>query len=334
MHDRRATAPLAVAMLVSACACAAAPGSLAAPARRTFSFTYSVTVPKAPEGSARLDIWIPTPVRDGLQRIHSLDASATLGGRAIPFERTRDDEYGNGMIHVRVERPSADVVVTWTALVTRTEDVGQGTGPVRARFLQPDELVPIDGKAAELARALGVDRRDAPLGVRAKAAYDNVLTTMQYDKVAEGWGKGDFLRACTVGKGNCTDFHAKFTGIARAGGIPVRFTMGIPLGPEPSGTAGGYHCWAHWHDGASWRPVDASEAQKIQAKDPAKAEWFFGHLDPDRLALSVGRDLTLSPPQAGKPLLFFAYPHVEVDGRELVDPEAKAHRSLTWSPAP
>ena len=30
----------------------------------------------------------------------------------------------------------------------------------------------------------------------------------------------------------------------------------------------------------------------------------------------MGRDLRLSPPQDGKPLNYFVYPYVEVDGRE------------------
>ena len=153
---------------------------------------------------------------------------------------------------------------------------------------------------------------------------------MQYDKVADGWGKGDFNRACEVGKGNCTDFHAKFTGVARAGGIPVRFTMGMSLSPKPKDSGKGYHCWAHWHDGKTWKPVDISEAQKLLGKDDAKAQWFFGHLDADRLALSVGRDLTLAPKQAGKPLLFFVHPYVEVDGVEAKDPKAADNRLFTW----
>lgn len=106
----------------------------------------------------------------------------------------------------------------------------------------------------------------------------------------------------------------------------VQFTMGIPMTPEAK--AGGYHCWAHFYDGTSWIPVDISEAQKVVAKDPAKAEWFFGHLDADRISLTVGRDLTLSPKQKGDPLLFFAYPYVEVDGK--VGADVKDKRSFTW----
>jgi len=32
---------------------------------------------------------------------------------------------------------------------------------------------------------------------------------------------------------------------------------------------------------------------------------------------TIGRDLQLSPPQAGPPLNYFIYPYVEIDGRPL-----------------
>jgi hypothetical protein len=35
------------------------------------------------------------------------------------------------------------------------------------------------------------------------------------------------------------------------------------------------------------------------------------------MQFSMGRDLRLSPPQDGKPLNYFVYPYVEVDGREF-----------------
>jgi hypothetical protein len=57
--------------------------------------------------------------------------------------------------------------------------------------------------------------------------------------------------------------------------------------------------------------VDASEAWK----DPAKREYFFGAHDANRVQFSVGRDITLTPAQAGPALNYFIYPYVEVDGK-------------------
>jgi hypothetical protein len=36
----------------------------------------------------------------------------------------------------------------------------------------------------------------------------------------------------------------------------------------------------------------------------------------NRVQFSTGRDLRLNPPQDGKPLNYFVYPYVEVDGQE------------------
>lgn len=58
-------------------------------------------------------------------------------------------------------------------------------------------------------------------------------------------------------------------------------------------------------------PVDVSEAYK----DPARREYFFGAHDENRVQFTIGRDIVLNPPQNGKPLNYFIYPYVEVDGK-------------------
>jgi transglutaminase-like putative cysteine protease len=290
---------------------------------RTFSFGYRVKVPAPAAGAKRLDVWIPLPIEDEHQKVSDLKVEAS-----VPHEETKDATYGNRMVHVGVDDPTSEVTVGWTATITRKADAGEGKGPVLERYKGADTLVPIEGKATEIAAELGVTG-EGDARARAQKIYDSVLSTMAYDKETPGWGKGDFDRACAVGKGNCTDFHAKFMGISRAAKIPARFTMGVSLGPPPKGNPAGYHCWAHFHDGTSWIPIDASEADKIEAKDPAKAKWFFGHLDADRVALSVGRDLELSPRQKGAPLLFFAYPYAEVDGKQV--DVAKENRSFEYA---
>ena len=325
---RTRNAFLAAASCAAAGLALAVPSAIAedAPAVHKFKFTYEAKIPK-PASGKHLEAWIPLPLEDDLQKVEDLKVSASVGGKDVAPEQTKEDQYGNRMVHVAVDEPAGDLAVKWTATVTRTEDRGQGKGPMNDRFKQPDKLVPLTGKASELAKSLGVESGD-DIRVRAKKIYDNVLSTMVYDKKEPGFGRGDFDRACAVGKGNCTDFHAKFIGIGRAAGIPVRFTMGIPITAEKNGEPKGYHCWAHFHDGSTWIPVDISEAQKVNAKDPAKAQWFFGHIDPDRVALSVGRDVNLAPKQKEDALLFFVYPYAEVDGKKVdLAPDT---RSFAW----
>jgi transglutaminase/protease-like cytokinesis protein 3 len=149
---------------------------------------------------------------------------------------------------------------------------------------------------------------------KARAIYDYVFTTMRYDKTGTGWGNGDVLYACDAKKGNCTDFHSLFIAMARSQGIPARFEIGFPL-PSDKHTSeiAGYHCWSDFYvDGKGWIPVDISEAWK----HPEKRDYFFGSHDVNRMQFSMGRDLRLHPAQDGKPLNYFVYPYVEVDGKE------------------
>ena len=179
-----------------------------------------------------------------------------------------------------------------------------------ARFLEPDRLVPIDGKIKELADENTRGKQGTV--EKAHALYDYVFQTVRYDKSGTGWGRGDSLWVCDARHGNCTDFHSLFISLARAEGIPARFEIGFPVPSGTEGTIPGYHCWAEFYvNGRGWVPVDISEAWK----DPRKHDYFFGSLDANRVQFSVGRDLTLQPKQEGGPLNYFIYPYVEVDGK-------------------
>jgi hypothetical protein len=150
--------------------------------------------------------------------------------------------------------------------------------------------------------------------------------SVSYDKSGEGWGRGDALYVCNTRAGNCTDFHSLFIGEARALGIPSRFIMGLPVPEDASkGSIPGYHCWAEFYiDGRGWIPIDASEANK----HPEKKEAFFGGLDANRIAFTIGRDIRI-PGTRGDLQNYIIYPHVEVDGR----PHAKMDVRFFFSEA-
>jgi len=185
--------------------------------------------------------------------------------------------------------------------------------PEMARWLQPDRLVPIDGKVKQWAHEV-VDAAGAKTDLeKVRAIYNHVVSTVRYDKSGQGWGRGDIYYACDARRGNCTDFHAIVIGYSRALGIPARFAIGFPLPADRgAGQISGYHCWAEvFVKGIGWIPIDASEA----AKNPARREYFFGAHDENRVEFSIGRDLTLNPKQGGEPLNYFVYPYAEVDGK-------------------
>lgn len=179
------------------------------------------------------------------------------------------------------------------------------------RFVEPDQLIPTDGKMKALADQ--VTGNATGTVAKAKAAYDYLFTTMKYDKSGTGWGRGDAVWACDAKHGNCTDFHSPFIAMMRADGIPAQFDIGFPL-PEgkTSGDIPGYHCWAQFYSkNIGWIPVDISEAWKAQQK----RDYFFGTIDANRVKFSTGRDIALVPKQDGPPLNYFVYPYVEVDGK-------------------
>ncbi len=283
---------------------------------RHFTFHYAFTVRNLPAGK-KVRIWIPAAQSDAFQEVKIGSSSGDL-----PLRITHEARLGNEIFYAETASAKSELHFDIEYDVTRRERIALGpTAHVQAvslskrqwhEDLQPDALVPITGLPAELAVKVTEGKTD-PLD-KARAIYDYVFTTMKYDKTGTGWGRGDVLYACDAKKGNCTDFHSLFIAMARSQGIPARFEIGFPLPSDKhAGEIAGYHCWSDFYiDGRGWIPVDVSEAWK----HPEKRDYFFGSHDVNRVQFSMGRDLRLNPPQDGKPLNYFVYPYVEVDGRE------------------
>jgi len=289
------------------------------PAQRSFQFTYSFTVREVPKGKP-VSVWFPVAVSDAWQDVKIVSQSGDL-----PLRRTVEKQYGDAMFHAETasaDRPEYHFEVTYA--VTRRERIGYRDGnfttpaatarkAMLVRFSEPDVLVPTQGRLADLAAELAKRNKAVTPIEKARAFYDYVFTTMSYDKTGTGWGRGDSEWACDSHHGNCTDFHSLFTSLARSQGIPTRFAIGFPIpAAKHSGAIAGYHCWADFYVDRHWVPIDISEAWKAQDKK----DYYFGSHDDDRLQFSIGRDITLNPPQAGKPINYFVYPYVEVGGAE------------------
>jgi transglutaminase-like putative cysteine protease len=292
----------------------ASSGGSKSPAKRVYTFTYEAQVPAPPAGTKRLRAWVPLPaVEPGVQEVANLELLSPKGGR-----ETKDAETGTRFLYAEVENPTAGIEMRWSARVTRFEDQGQGRATASPLYLREEPLIPLGDEAKGIVKELGIDAKGMATRDKAQKIYDDVLGDMTYDKKEPGWGQGDFQRAITVCKGNCCDFHARFLGVGRTAGIPIRFTMGVPF-PTGKDSYNGYHCWAHFLDDAtkSWVPVDISEADKVAEKDPEKARWFFGHLDPNRITLSYGFHVNLEPRQEGPPLRYVVYPYAEADGKKV-----------------
>ena len=284
---------------------------------KTFDATYTATVANVPAGLKTLDVWIPLPATRGWQRVSNVMIEAPF-----QFVRHTEKEFGNQYAFATIPNPPAgDLIVKVKFTATRDEATGAKPaekGATRAdlqRALKADRLVTISPRVRNLADELTKGISD-PYD-QAHAFFNYLIVTMKYDKTIPGWGQGDTERACDIKAGNCTDFHSLFISLARAKNIPARFVIGFPL-TAADGNVKGYHCWAEFYvKGKGWIPVDASDASKL--KDPAAQQYLFGHLDPNRVQFTVGRDLVLKPKTAD-PLNYFIYPRAEANGRTVGDP--------------
>ena len=295
---------LAISLFVSAAGCSDPKAS-----SRSFHFDYVASISEVAEGAKKVDIWIPVPQDDETQKITNLEIKAPWA-----HQLTTEKVYGNRMVYVSMEAPfpeKAEVRVSFDAERREVSSVSSLCA-VRAgdRLLGGDRMAPISDEVKKRAGEAAAGKKKA--SAVARGLYDRVLEDMAYDKSGKGWGRGDVERACAIGKGNCSDFHTLFIAMARSRKIPAFFEIGFPLPAGKSeGSIGGYHCWAWYSDGDSWRPVDISEADKA----PEKTEYFFGNICQNRFSMSSGRDLVLEPKQQGGPVNFFIYPYAEVDGK-------------------
>jgi transglutaminase-like putative cysteine protease len=290
---------------------------------REVDFTYHTDLTGMDPKAHRVEAWIPLPREDRFQQVSEvrIDSPAHV-------EVVNQPAGGNRVAHLSAPvPPSGSIPVTIRFKVRRVEEsadlekaqanIQEPAGPAFAGYLGPDRLVPIDGQIKLVSSKVGDP--DGSSYEQARAIYDYVIANMSYDKSGKGWGRGDAIYACNVKRGNCTDFHSLFIAIARSRGIPARFTIGFPLGAPSAGEIAGYHCWAEFYAGGQWIPVDASEAWK----HPQLHQYYFGHLDADRVAFTMGRDLVLNPRQSGEPVNFLIYPYVEVDGNPLPKEQIK-----------
>jgi len=287
-------------------------------------------------------LWMPLPASNAHQRLSAIEVESA--------ERRcfyADPTYGNAILCV--ERSGAgkgpvEVVLRATVMRKAYHVLGETGGRAPARgdqaegdaglqaFLRPDALVPVSGViAAEARKAVTPGMTNLE---KARAMYDYLGRTFSYDKTVPGSGRGDALFACDVRRGNCSDVHSLFIGMARSAGIPARFHIGFPLpAGRMSGEVPGYHCWADFHlDGVGWVPVDISEA----IQNPKRHEELFGGLDANRAEFTVGRDITMGDGSVLSPQNFFIYPVGTVGGKaatvkwqfrfeEVAEPDVLSH---------
>jgi hypothetical protein len=194
-----------IVLLLMPCA-----GAQAAPLR-SFNFTYHADIPISNPSAKKLEAWIPLPREDAFQHVRDLKIDTPAD-----FEIVDQHSNGNRVAHLEALAPlPVSVPVTITFAVTRREEAANMVAAARgipeptegpfAAYLEPNRLVPLTGRIAQVSANLA--ETDVTPLQQARVDYEYVTSIMKYDKSGTGWGRGDALYACDVRRGNCTDFH-------------------------------------------------------------------------------------------------------------------------------
>ena len=212
-----------------------------------YEFEYHVDFSQLSVGDDnRLRLWIPYPADTSHQSV----LSATIES-PWPYTLARD-RSGNRALYIEGQGvPERDLVMRFR--IERGPSDGIPAADVRVetpldpeRYLYAERLVPLDGLIRQVAEQQGANAETNAEKIR--AFYDYVVKNLNYNKDGTGWGRGDAVWACDNKRGNCTDFHSLFIGMARSQRIPARFVIGFPVPSDrDEGTIGGYHCWVQFY---------------------------------------------------------------------------------------
>lgn len=303
--------------------------STASAANRSGVVTLTVDL-SAHETGKEAKLWIPYPVTDQNQKISDVKISGDFVSSAVHKEPT----YGTAMLYARWPANAKSRKLSFSFAVDR-KDIRQTNLPTRepkwnradyAEFLKPTSLGPINGEVKKLANSITKGKKTVL--EKAKAIYDWCCSNMYRDPNTVGCGRGDVCALLQKPGGKCTDISSVFIAVCRAAGVPAREIFGIRLGKKTKEDISTYqHCWAEFFlPGYGWVTADPADVlkamltQKLELnglKAKEYREYFWGGIDSYRVALAVGRDIILNPPQDGAPLNTFGYPYAEVGGKAV-----------------
>ena len=281
------------------------------------------------EKGRKVRLWLPVPHSSEYQTVSDVAYDA---GNAKAEMNT--DGLGNQMLYVEWDENAepADRVVKLNFNVKREavirpelkeDDKEEFTDEVK-KYLEPSKNLPLNDQLKEKGREV-TEGKTTDLE-KARAIYDWVIANMNRDENVKGCGEGDVCSLLdTTMSGKCTDINSMFVALCRASGIPAREHFGIRINADD--ITKNQHCWAEFYlKGTGWVSADAADVLKAvlknnwtkdQKESKDKQEYFWGNCDAERIILSDGRDLILSPAQDGEALNDFGYPYAELDGKKI-----------------
>lgn len=294
---------------------------------RTALVTVSVKL-ASPPSAETVRLWVPYPMSDGNQEITDVKVDGNFTRQGV----YREGAFGNPVLFAEWKSVPGARTMTYAFRVSRKELMTRNYPDKELPYsreefrkeISPAAVVPTDGPVKELAGRITAGKTTNR--EKARAIYDWIVDNMRRDPDTKGCGLGDVEGLLSSLGGKCADLHSVFVALSRSVGVPAREVFGIRL---PKGAEGdmtkAQHCWAEWYlPGYGWVVVDPADVRKailerkisVEEARPLR-EYYFGTVDENRIAFGTGRDLRLTPPQAGPPLNYFMYPYAEADGKPL-----------------
>jgi len=319
-------------LIICGCTLATTLVAPAAWAARSHSGTMTMSVNlSSHDPEAEAELWLPYPTSDRDQTISDISVSGDFNASGVYTDTT----FSTPMLYARWNKGAKSRTLVFRFKAERNEVLRSDFPAVEAAwdpkdyapYLAPTSLGPLDGEVAKLAQAITTGKRT--VREKARAIYDWTCDNTYRDPKTRGCGSGDVCALLAKPGGKCADIHSVFVALARAAGVPSREVFGIRMGKkEKEDVTGWQHCWAEFYlPGYGWVPVDAADVRKAMlteklslsdAKTKEYRAYFWGGIDPYRVKLSTGRDLTLNPPQPGGPLNYLMYPFARV-GTTVID---------------
>ena len=278
-----------------------------------------------------VQLWIPYPVSDKNQNISKVNIDGDYTEAAV----YTDKAHKTPMLFVRWEKNATSRKLNFSFNAKRDE-VSQSNFPIGITawnpadyeiYLSATRLGPIDGEVKKLAEE--ITQGKTSVLAKAKAIYDWTVDNTYRNPDTRGCGFGDVCRLLKNPGGKCTDISSIYVALARASGVPAREVFGIRMGKKAAQNISTWqHCWAEFFlPSYGWVSVDPADVRKMMLVQNLKLsdekviesrEYFWGGIDPYRIKLGEGRDLTLNPAQHGEPVNYLMYPFAQV-GEHTID---------------
>ena len=300
------------------------------PKSRRLSLTFRYYFNPIPKTLKSIDFWFPTPPEDDAQTVVNRVYQAPYKVKVETDEAT-----GNAILYMHSGlRGGVPLQVRVSYSLERREILNgdlsdlkpekeaeptEEEKKIRELWLGSDSLMEIDRKTRSQAGKI-TKGLNSPVK-KARAIYDWVvqniaLTPRPQDFPNAGFGN---LAATLESKaGDATDLASVFVGLCRAANIPARNVIGMKVPPRVAkGGLFGHHIWAEfWVAGHQWVPVDPADGFRYAKQ----RDYYFGSLDENRIVISRGRDIKLTPPQSGQKLNFFFGGYWEGDEKPMPNP--------------